>query len=173
LRALHDVSADEATRLGAGPDTLRRLEIPLRLERAERSLAEIARLALFDADRLRAALTEAGRDVPPARARCLVHGDFYARHVLVDDAGVATGIIDWGDLHVGDPANDLSIAHGLLPPEARGELRAAYGEIDDGTWRLARFKALYYCALLIPYAHATADAGLAWEIRTSLGWLLE
>ena len=36
-----------------------------------------------------------------------IHGDLYAGHVMVDEAGRATGIIDWTEGRVGDPAVDL------------------------------------------------------------------
>ncbi|WP_141324729.1 phosphotransferase family protein [Myxococcus sp. AB025B] len=41
----------------------------------------------------------------------LLHGDFAAEHVLVDAQGALTGVIDWSDACVGDPARDLA---GLL-----------------------------------------------------------
>src|SRR5207342_2307898 len=53
---------------------------------------------------------------PPAPVGRVVHGDLYARHVLVDDDAAACGVIDWGDIHLGDPAVDLALAHGFLPP---------------------------------------------------------
>lgn len=39
------------------------------------------------------------------------HGDLHVRHLLVDRDGSATGVIDWGDLCLADPAVDLSIAY--------------------------------------------------------------
>ena len=42
---------------------------------------------------------------PKDRKQCLVHGDLYAKHLLVqpDKQGQLklSGIIDWGDLHLG------------------------------------------------------------------------
>jgi macrolide phosphotransferase len=42
---------------------------------------------------------------PPFSA--LIHGDLYGAHVLVDDAFHATGILDWTEAEVGDPATDF------------------------------------------------------------------
>ena len=43
-----------------------------------------------------------------APAARLIHDDLGAEHVLIDPATSAvTGIIDWGDMNVGDPANDF------------------------------------------------------------------
>lgn len=47
--------------------------------------------------------------VPPPAPRTLIHGDLGAEHVFVD-AGRITGVIDWGDAAIGDPALD----HGKL-----------------------------------------------------------
>jgi len=92
------------------------------------------------------------------------------RHVLVDDAARSAGVIDWGDVHVGHPALDLALAHTLLPPAVRDAFRSAYGPIDAATWALARFRAIYHSAMLLRYAHATADADLLRESRQALRW---
>ena len=49
---------------------------------------------------------------------CWVHGDLYARHLLLDETRLPSGVIDWGDVHLGDPALDLSVAISFLPPAA-------------------------------------------------------
>lgn len=39
----------------------------------------------------------------------LLHSDFYQEHLLLDpDARAITGVIDWGDVEVGDPAIDFA-----------------------------------------------------------------
>jgi len=38
----------------------------------------------------------------------LVHGDFYAGHILVDKKGQITGIIDWSEAKVNDPSIDFA-----------------------------------------------------------------
>jgi phosphotransferase family enzyme len=80
----------------------------------------------------------------------------YVRHLLVDEARRLCGVIDWGDVHLGDPALDLSIAFSFLPPGARGAFREAYGPIDAATWDRARFRALFYGTGLVDYG---ADVG--------------
>ncbi len=40
---------------------------------------------------------------------CLVHSDLWAEHILVDThSGGVSGIIDWGDTFIGDPAIDFA-----------------------------------------------------------------
>jgi aminoglycoside phosphotransferase (APT) family kinase protein len=84
----------------------------------------------------------------------------YARHSLVDAARRAAGIIDWGDLHLGDPAIDLSIAFEVLPPHARDRFANAYGPIGDETWKLARYRAIYHGALVAHYGYRIGDQDL-------------
>lgn len=96
-----------------------------------------------------------------AERRCLVHGDLYARHVLVGEDGAASGIIDWGDAHLGDPAVDLAIALSIFSNGARAAFAQAYGGIDARTWELARYRAAYHSAMLAHYGHRIGDARIA------------
>ena len=100
--------------------------------------------------------------VRPARADTLVHGDLHARQLLFAD-GALSGVIDWGDVHRGDPAIDLAVVHAFLPPAARPSFFAAYGPVDQETWRLARLRALHVSAALAGYAKETADGPLLEE----------
>lgn len=90
----------------------------------------------------------------------VVHGDLYARHLLVDGAQRASGVIDWGDVHLGDPAIDLSVAYSIFPPEFRQTFARAYGKADERTWELARYRAIYSSALLAHYGHKIGDAAI-------------
>jgi aminoglycoside phosphotransferase (APT) family kinase protein len=102
------------------------------------------------------------------RADALVHGDLHARQLLVD-GGRLSGVIDWGDVHFGDRAVDLAIAHAFLPPEARAVFRAAYGPAaDDETWRLARLRALHVSAALLTWARQRGDAPLVREAMEAI-----
>ena len=106
--------------------------------------------------------------VRPPRADTLVHGDLHARQLLIDGKRLC-GVIDWGDVHLGDRAVDLAIAHAFLPPEARGAFRAAYGPAaDEETWRLARLRALHVSAALRQWAGQRGDALLAREAAEAI-----
>ena len=167
LRALHAVDVNEAAALGVPDDDFRG------------DMAKAARVTRRHADRLTTspwadrlpAVYAAIDDGPPTDttgARVLLHGDLYARHVLVDaDRGLA-GVIDWGDVCLGDPAKDLSVMFSLLPPAARPVFRAAYGEIDAATARRARFVAVKYGVALLDYASSVHDAPLVAEGERAL-----
>ena len=54
----------------------------------------------------------------------LLHGDLARMHILVEpEHGNLTGVIDWGDLQVGDPAWDLAIARCHFASPSEGILR--------------------------------------------------
>jgi aminoglycoside phosphotransferase (APT) family kinase protein len=54
----------------------------------------------------------------------LLHGDLARMHAFVDPQdGVLTGLVDWGDVQVGDPVWDLAIAACHLASPSEGILR--------------------------------------------------
>jgi aminoglycoside phosphotransferase (APT) family kinase protein len=64
------------------------------------------------------------------------HGDLDVRNWLVR-RGRITGVIDWDDLGVGDPAADVMVAWKLGSSAARDTFRRAL-PTDDATWERAR-----------------------------------
>jgi aminoglycoside phosphotransferase (APT) family kinase protein len=172
LAALHHVPADFAQQLGAGPDPLGRFNMPYRVEQTRERLAYIAKHGLFDRiDQLLALADATARDYAPRRDT-LVHGDLYSRHLIVDESAALVGVIDWGDVHLGDAAVDLMIAWTLLPPPAREAFFTSYGSVDPTTWNAARFRALNHTACVVPYAHETRDSHLLRESLEGLRNLL-
>ena len=143
LRALHDVPLSEAEAWGAPADAFGRLDGG-RLERMVRpALAELVARGTIEDAAPWLDLVEAGlAALPLDSSLALVHGDFYSRHVLVDDAGVMAGVIDFGDLHIGHPAVDLSVAWTLLPPRARHGFFEIYGAVSARAAAAARLRAL-------------------------------
>lgn len=78
-------------------------------------------------------------------------------------------MIDWGDIHLGHPAIDPSVAFGFLPPPARPTFLRAYGrDVDAETLRLARFRALFHAFATTRYAIDVDDAPLRREALSSL-----
>jgi aminoglycoside phosphotransferase (APT) family kinase protein len=168
LAALHAVPAADAARHGAGPDPLARLDPARRVGRARADLDRLARRGLVEDARPLAALLDAAPASYTARADTLVHGDLYARHLLVNGENRLAGVIDWGDIHLGDAAADLMIAHAFLPPAAHAPFRAAYGPVADVTWRMARLRAVWHTLIVLGYGSDTGDADLVREARVGL-----
>lgn len=71
----------------------------------------------------------------------LVHNDLGAEHILLDRSGRPSGVIDWGDVALGDPAIDFAgLVHWGGERLAR-EALAAYGTGDRGLLARARWLA--------------------------------
>jgi aminoglycoside phosphotransferase (APT) family kinase protein len=112
---------------------------------------------------------------PPAEplAAVFCHNDLGAEHMLVDvDANAVTGIIDWTDAAIADPARDLALIYRDLGPEVfeltLDHYEGYFGDAD-------RERAVFYarCKLLEDLAHGVrtgarpyAEAGLAHLART-------
>jgi aminoglycoside phosphotransferase (APT) family kinase protein len=164
LRALHDVPMAEAESWGAPHDAFGRLDFT-RLEKMIRpALAElVTRGTIDDASPWLAILDAAMPALPLDGPLVLVHGDCYSRHVLVDDGGGMTGVIDFGDMHLGHPAVDLSIVWTLLPSPARREFFAVYGAIDARETAAARLRALTSAIAQEAYGRDVGDAQIQRE----------
>jgi len=75
-----------------------------------------------------------------------VHGDMALGNLLLTD-GRLSGVIDFGQLAVGDPACDLAIAWTLLRGESRTVFRSVLG-LDSATWHRGRAWALWKALIL-------------------------
>lgn len=172
VAALHRTPARDVEAMGLPGDVIGKMDVAFHRTRIRGALADLRDRGLLDDDCVRR-LGRVADDTPPVASRgpVLVHGDLYARHVLVDDAGLPSGVIDWGDAHAGDPAVDLSVAHHLLPPAAHEAFREAYGGVDAATWARARFRAVAHAAATARYAHTIGDADLLRETTAALRWI--
>ena len=70
-----------------------------------------------------------------------VHGDFSAGNIHIKNDQLA-GVIDFGDMAVGDPSCDLVIAWTFLKETSRDKFRSAL-QLDEDTWTRARGWALW------------------------------
>jgi len=181
LRSLHDISADEALQLGAPHDTFGRLDIERRSTQAREQLSKAGKLGIIDSPARWESLLD--RLVPlckPPVTDCLVHGDLYSRHVIVktcdaeseEDARLA-GIIDWGDVHAGDPSADLACAWSLFDVAGRRRLLGAYGEVAAESLILARVRAISHSSVCVVYGREADLPDLEQASRDVLFWLLE
>ena len=65
-----------------------------------------------------------------------IHGDLDPRNLLVRD-GRIIGVLDWGELCIGDPACDVKLAWAVLDSETRQTFRE-HLDVDDATWARSR-----------------------------------
>ena len=168
LRALHDVPRADARAWGVPPDAFGYLD-PDRLQRIARpALSDlVARGTIADARPWLDVLDAGVAVLPLQTALTVVHGDFYSRHILVDDSGRMAGAIDFGDLHLDHPAVDLSVAWTVLPPRARPDFFAIYGEVDQPTLAAARLRGLTSGLAQEAYGRDVGDVRIEREgIRT-------
>jgi aminoglycoside phosphotransferase (APT) family kinase protein len=120
-----------------------------------------------------AALAAPGYHGPPV----WLHGDLYPANVLVN-GGQVSGVIDFGDITAGDPANDLSVAWMLLPLDCHNSFWSAYqaaggasGRVDDALRARARGWALNLAIVFL--AHSEDNPVLLEAGCRTLGTVLE
>lgn len=166
LRVLHGLDPD---RLPLPGDHIHRKD-PVRLR--ERFDARWAVLPDSERSRWGDGLAQWVHDtaehVQPTAAETVVHGDLYPRHLLVHE-GKLSGIIDWGDVHLGHPSMDLSVMYTGFDAEHHAGFLAAYGQdVSGGDLELAKLRAAMYGAALLAYGLDVADGAIAECGRTIL-----
>jgi aminoglycoside 2''-phosphotransferase len=153
LRALHTFPLDRALACGVQPGswgawTAHWHSFAARAMRPEDPAHDPATSAWVAAtrDAFLAELNAADRPV------ALLHHDLATEHILVTPAGdQISGVIDWGDVWIGDPALDFAGFAAACDAATLDALLTAYGPVDDGfrrraVWyaRLSPFHLLYF-----------------------------
>jgi len=148
-------------------DPMRRASAPVRARKAREVLDRLVHLGIWPGDSEVSRLldqAECGDGVSGRGPLVVSHGDLHVPHLLVDRDGSATGVIDWGDLCLADPAVDLSIAYSGFAGKARADLLSAYGRPVGAERELAaRACAISLAASLAEYAAADGRAPLLQE----------
>lgn len=111
-------------------------------------------------------------DPPPGSDRAVFcHNDLGIEHVLVDPGTSAiTGVIDWGDAAVTDPARDLALVYRDLGPAA---LAVVADQVDADDPMLARARFYARCSVFEDMIYGLEpgnDVYLAKSVA-SLAWL--
>ena len=163
---LHALPADS----GLPVDPFGRADAASRAVRARDVMAELRATTLDGLDdpvveEVLAAGEAAG---PPPTETVLSHGDLYSRHVLVDENGATTAVIDWGDLCMAPRSVDLSVAYSALAGPSRDAFFAEYGSIDADTELRARVMAIFSAASVAAYARELDDRILLASAMTGL-----
>jgi len=101
LGALHAFPIADASSAGVRPELLKGA-----YHEAQRALPQAVESVLDRTDAAR--LTDALRSYEGDRTVALLHADIKPAHLLVD-GGRVSGLIDWGDVCLGDPDFDLAV----------------------------------------------------------------
>jgi aminoglycoside phosphotransferase (APT) family kinase protein len=173
-RVLHDPALAGRPGVTLAADPNGRCDVAARARLAGEIIARLIRDRIWGPDSgLLDLLGQAERAVPPSvpdPPAVLCHGDLHVRHLLIGSGGLASGVIDWGDMCLADPALDLSLAYSGFAGQPRAELLAAYGGGPDPRRELtARVLAIFLSAMLAEYARAQNRPGLLSESLAGLG----
>jgi aminoglycoside phosphotransferase (APT) family kinase protein len=128
-----DITKDLATTLTQAP-----------MRRSFPELAEAVRARLYatmsPADRRVAdEALDAVLDIAPPATPSLVHGDFVGRNLRWDaDETRLTGVLDWGQVHLGDPAYDIASVADTYGWDLASTVAAATARVDDDALVRAR-----------------------------------
>ncbi|MEV0156959.1 phosphotransferase [Micromonospora sp. NPDC050686] len=108
----------------------------------------------------------------PARRRVLAHADLGAEHILEQDGSI-TGVIDWSDAAITDPALDFARLYRDFGEDFLLESLRAYGGLDDGDDALARITFFARCAALedLSFGREHRRNDYLQAAERSLGWL--
>jgi aminoglycoside phosphotransferase (APT) family kinase protein len=133
-----------------------------------KNFEELSTLHLLEKRKELESIAESLPSVFSPLSTAVVHGDFYVRHLLIDKERRLCGVIDWGDMHLGDPAIDIAIAHSFLPKSAHAAFRKAYGDISESTWNLSLLRAIFSCSSFALYGYYLKDQVLLKEALRAL-----
>jgi len=104
----------------------------------------------------------------PARS-CLSHGDLHDEHILLDNAGCVSGVIDWGDSCVTDPAIDFSGLYAWLGETFVRDVLDHYTHSWDASF-LEQIAFRARCAALSSYGHSLSGRGTSTANRLRMVW---
>ena len=153
MKSLHGMDIEKLKEKGAPQDELARLDVAKRLDTLKKNIQQVKELHLFkDVDTLFDYLNKLPKG-PLPQEKNLVHGDLHFKNIVVNEEGVLSGIIDWGDVHIGHRAVDLNIIYSFLSPEGRNIFFNIYGEVEPIELQYARFKAIYTNVILLLYGY--------------------
>jgi aminoglycoside phosphotransferase (APT) family kinase protein len=177
LRTLHGIPKHDALEWGiARSDYIGRMDVDKRIPMFIAKVEEAHNQGLIDNPY---ALLQITQSLPTTdyvkqqQCSAVVHGDLNFRNFLVNDDGVLSGVIDWGDAHIGHPAVDLSVVYSFLPSSARPLFWKAYGEVRPETRLLAKFRSLYTNIVILIHAHDIGDTQQLFEAKRAIALCTE
>jgi aminoglycoside phosphotransferase (APT) family kinase protein len=168
FKKLHRFPIEQAEKLGVPHDRFERMNLVKRKEMLLDKIKKAEELQFMEEAQTAIEWLNTMGDAQLETTLTLVHGDCHIRNILVDEKGVISGIIDWGDTHIGNPAIDLSIAYSFLTPNGRELFFQEYGEVSTEIKEAARFFALYVSVVLLLYGFDLKDEKLVASAKESI-----
>jgi len=106
------------------------------------------------------------------RQRVLAHADLGAEHVLEHD-GSLTGVIDWSDAALTDPALDFARLYRDFGPQFLTTALNAYGGLPDPSEAMTRITFFARCAALedLAFGNEHQRPEYAQSAEVSIQWL--
>lgn len=167
LARLHSITPEQAEAAGVEVRT------PARVRQAWRD--DVARVS--EAFTVSPALTESWQawledDTCWPEQTVMTHGEIYPAHVLFDEEGAITGVLDWTTARVDDPARDLSAQYGAAGEEMLQATLTAYeqagGHVHPGLAAQAKH---LWDASPIGYALYALTTGAETDLATAAAML--
>ena len=166
LSQLHSVPI-EKVKYVAGYDGLDRLNIKKRKEILIQNTNMIKKTNLYNTSKLESYIDNL-TDIKLNDEKILVHGDMHIKNLLYSIDGVVSSVIDFGDIHIGHRANDISIIYSIIPTQLRRMFFEKYGEVSQKTLDFARFRAIFTNTFLFLHAYDSGNITLVKKILISL-----
>lgn len=173
LKTLHSFPISDALAIGIKYDEYQRLNIQLRFDKTCERIAYLLEQKLIPSVAPWLTFFSDWQTLATPDLQVLGHGDFYAKHLILNENLELAGIIDWGDAELIHPALDLAIVYQFLPLAAQEIFWHNYGEVTDTTKLLAKLRAIYSAVTTVWYAHQVHDAMLMQEGLQGLAFLAE
>lgn len=173
LRTLHHYPHLKAQKLGVPFDELNRLDMMKRKPALEKYVKQMKERSLYSKQEILEDYVNDIQEIHYQEKHVLVHGDLHIKNMIVDQTNMVSGIIDWGDVHIGHPAVDLAIAYSFLPPKGRARFFKEYGKVDEETHRLAKWKAVFTTVVLVAHSYDQGDKQTLEEALESLNLIFQ
>ncbi|WP_261129776.1 macrolide 2'-phosphotransferase [Bacillus sp. Marseille-Q3570] len=103
----------------------------------------------------------------------LIHGDLHPAHILIDDAQQVTGLLDWTEVKVTDPATDFIVHYMIFEQSGTETLLKHYENAGGRVWprmieHIIEHQAAYPVSVAM-FALQTGEVGHMEMARNALG----
>lgn len=170
LKSLHNLTIPTELQSQLPPDLFNRSDAQITYDKANERINEYKNTYPdFPMLKIEEQMNQLLQKVHPLtkRKNCLCHGDLHPLNLLSKDGMSISGIIDWGDIHWGQPIIDLAIAYTMFNPDDRKIFFTQYGEVSEQENALAQLRALNYAIILFISGHDLNNENfilIGWDI---------